>query len=476
MTDDELLRQYVMEGSEDAFAELVRCHLALVHSAALRQMHGDCQLAKDVTQAVFSELARKASRLVGHRALSGWLYTTARFIAARVQRKETRRASREAAYQAMNEVLQQFSPDPTWKDLQPFLDEAMGELREQDRYAIVLRFFENKPLAEVGARLRLSENAARMRLDRAIEKLRLRLAQRGIKSSTSVLAALLAANAVVPAPTTLAAALIGPALAGAVVCSGASSTITLSLFHLMNSAKIGMSVTALAMASTVVTYVAMDRANATLRSELRLARIQEPASNAVARVAESANTSLAENEELARLRAEHGELIRLRGEVGILRRAQEELTRLRAEQAAQDRANAEKAVQEKVRKAVEELAGAKMNFTVPWAKAFQAFALAHRGEMPESFDQAVPFIPAEVQSIASSFPTGEFEILFRGSLEDLREPARTIILREKQPFNVQPNGESWRTYLFADGHSEIHIASDGNFEPWERERGVALPQ
>ena len=93
--------------------------------------------------------------------------------------------------------------------------------------------------------------------------------------------------------------------------------------------------------------------------------------------------------------------------------------------------------------------------------------------MPEAFDQVTNYIPQAVQGVAFSFPTDDFEIVYQGSLQEIKEPARTIIVREKQPFNVQPSGEAWRTYLFADGHSEVHLARDGNFEPWEQQHIVS---
>src|SRR5579871_3098726 len=82
VADSELLRRYADERSEVAFAELVRRHLDLVYSVALRQVAGDVHLAEDVAQQVFAALARKAGTLVGRPALSGWLYRSAHFTAS----------------------------------------------------------------------------------------------------------------------------------------------------------------------------------------------------------------------------------------------------------------------------------------------------------------------------------------------------------------------------------------------------------
>ena len=129
-TDDdiELLRRYVTERSEAAFTDLVQRHIDLVYSAALRQVSGDVAAAQDVTQAVFADLARKASRLGRHTSLTGWLYTSTRYLAANARRTEQRRRSSEQQAPAMNQLLQSPNPDPAWQDLQPVLDDVMHEL------------------------------------------------------------------------------------------------------------------------------------------------------------------------------------------------------------------------------------------------------------------------------------------------------------------------------------------------------------
>jgi RNA polymerase sigma factor (sigma-70 family) len=204
MTTNELLRCYVADRSEAAFAELVRQHIDLVYSAALRQVSGDAATAQDVTQAVFTELARRAPRLARHTALSGWLYTSARFLAAKARRAEHRRHAREQEAQMMNQLLQPADSDPAWQELRPLLDDVMHDLNAGDRQAVLLRYFERRPLAEIGARLGLSENTARMRVERALDKLRAALAKRGVTSTVSALAGALAERAVGAAPAELA--------------------------------------------------------------------------------------------------------------------------------------------------------------------------------------------------------------------------------------------------------------------------------
>src|SRR3954471_2310133 len=95
LDDAQLLRHYAEEGSQTAFAEIVRRHLDLVYSAALRQVAGDAHHAQDVTQDVFTVLARKAAAVSAHPVLVGWLYTATQHSAAKIRRSEARRRQRE---------------------------------------------------------------------------------------------------------------------------------------------------------------------------------------------------------------------------------------------------------------------------------------------------------------------------------------------------------------------------------------------
>ena len=212
--DGELLRRYAETGSEDAFTELVRRHVDLVYSAALRQVNGDAHLAQDVAQSVFTDLARKAAPLARRPALTGWLYTSTHFAAAKAVRTEHRRQAREQEAHTMQALLHDPEPDVDWDKLRSVLDEAMHRLSEDDREAILLRFFENRPLAEVGAELGVGENAARMRVERALEKLRVQLVRRGVTTPAAVLATTIAAHAVQAAPAGLAVVLVPASMAG----------------------------------------------------------------------------------------------------------------------------------------------------------------------------------------------------------------------------------------------------------------------
>ena len=182
-----LLQRYVADRSEPAFTELVRQHIDLVYSAALRQVNGDATTAQDVTQAVFTDLARKAPRLLRHLSLTGWLYTSTRYLCAKARRTEQRRVAREQEAYTMNQLLHSTDSDPAWQELRPVLDEAMHDLSADDREAVLLRFFEQRSLAEIGTRLGLTEDTARKRVARALDKLRAGLARRGITSTVAAL-------------------------------------------------------------------------------------------------------------------------------------------------------------------------------------------------------------------------------------------------------------------------------------------------
>ena len=166
-TDAELLQRYSAERAEEAFAELVRRHITLVYSAALRHLRGDAHLAQDVTQTVFTALARKAPTLAGRTALAGWLYLAAHHAAAEIVRADRRRRGREQEAYAMQE-LNAMSAADDWDRVRPVLDAAMHELSKTDREAVLLRYFEQQSYADVGAALNLTVDAARMRVDRAL--------------------------------------------------------------------------------------------------------------------------------------------------------------------------------------------------------------------------------------------------------------------------------------------------------------------
>ena len=323
MTDDaELLSRYAAEQSEAAFAELTRRHVDLVHSAALRLMNGDLHAAQDVTQQVFTEVARQAKRLARHPALVGWLYTTTRLMALRMNRTEQRRQAREQEANMMNELLHDDTPPVDWNRLRTVIEDAMHELDDQDRHAVLLRFFQNKTLNEVGTVLNLTENAARMRVDRALDKLRGKLARHGITTTAAALAAVMAANAVQAAPAGLAATISAAAVAGSAVQAStlivATKTIAMTTLQ--------KTIVAAALAAAVGTGVYAVHQGAQLRGQIRtLEEQQAPMTAQIQQLQQERGQAAGQ---LAALRAENArlrsnstptEVLKLRGQVGALR-------------------------------------------------------------------------------------------------------------------------------------------------------------
>ncbi len=230
--DSALLQRYASERSEPAFAALVNQYLGFVYHTALRQLNGDTHGAEDVAQIVFADLARQANRLARQPMLAGWLHTRARHAALQFVRTERRRKAREQEAYLMQELIQEAGPVADWNRLRPVLDDALQGLNAVDREALLLRFFQGRGFAEVGARLKLSEDGARSRVDRALVKMELLLARRGVKSTASALGLALTNQAMASAPAGLAASVTGAVMSG-VATGGSSAALTLGYFSLM---------------------------------------------------------------------------------------------------------------------------------------------------------------------------------------------------------------------------------------------------
>lgn len=209
MTDDgELVRTFARSGSEEAFAALVARHVNLVYSVALRQVR-DPHQAEEITQTVFLILARKAGSLGPHTVVSAWLCRTARYVSARALTMQRRRQARE-----LEAFMQSPQTDPPpsdaaaddWKQIEPLLDAAMSRLSEADHNAVVLRFLEGRSFREVSGALGVSEAAAKMRVNRALGKLRTLLARRGVSLPAAAIGIAVSAHSVHAAPAGLAAA------------------------------------------------------------------------------------------------------------------------------------------------------------------------------------------------------------------------------------------------------------------------------
>jgi uncharacterized protein (TIGR03435 family) len=228
--DMDLMRQFARNNSDEAFAALVRRHVNLVYSVALRQL-GNLHEAEEVTQAVFIILARKAASLRDGTILSGWLYQTARLTSANFQRTASRRLHREQ--EAFMQFTENSDPDISWQRLSPLLEEAMAQLGQKERDAVVLRFFENRTVREVASALGLEESAAQKRVNRATDKLRAFFARRSIQVSTVALLASIGTHAVQAAPAELTTKLAATAALKSAAVSGSTLTLIKTTLKIM---------------------------------------------------------------------------------------------------------------------------------------------------------------------------------------------------------------------------------------------------
>ncbi len=311
MTSDlELLGQFAREKSQDAFTTLVNRHVNLVYSAALRQVRSP-QLAEEVAQSVFADLARVAATHSSPKILTPWLYAVTRRTAIDVIRKESRRQLREQIAVEMNDMNATASE---WTQIEPLLDDAMAALDETDRTAILLRFFENKNLREVGEALGTSDDTAQKRVSRAVERLREFLSKRKITIGASGLAVLISANAVQAAPVGLALTVTNASLAAGT---------TLTFMKIATMARLKLACGAIVIAGAVAAFVIQQQNQARMRGEnesLQQQIAQLQADNA------SLSNRIAAVGEASRLPAgPYNELLKLRGEVGVLGRQLGEL-------------------------------------------------------------------------------------------------------------------------------------------------------
>jgi RNA polymerase sigma factor (sigma-70 family) len=274
-----------------------------------------------VVQMVFANLARRAASLSRQRVLMAWLHRDTRFTALDLLRSEGRRIRREERAMRQGEIDRE--PDPDWQQLRPVIDETLDRLGREDRHAVLLRFMEGRDLAGVGAALGLSSEAARKRVDRALERLRHELARRGIESSAAALGTVLSAHAIEGVPSGLAASVIPASVAAAGVAGGVGVGAWWSTLGWLGQGKAGIGV-ALALAGLGMAWIVQESALRTARAE-HMRWVERAAA-----LAPQVDPPASEGPLHVDSRAERMDLDRLRHEVPALRARLRELQALEA--------------------------------------------------------------------------------------------------------------------------------------------------
>ncbi len=454
-SDAQLLRQYAGDKSEAAFGEVVHRYADLVYSAAWRQV-GSPELAGEVAQSVFIDLARKARSLAGSlredASLTGWLFRATRYAALNLMREERRRHARER--EVMQELHSAPEAPPDWNSVAPLLDEAILTLEEREREALLLRYFKNRDFRAVGAALGVSDDTAQKRVARSLEKLRATLQRRGVTTTTSALSAALASHAVQATPTGLAASWIGASLASATAESGATFTI----LKLMSMTKLQLGLGAIIVGGLAAAVAVQHQTESEVRGENQALRLQlaglaadnESLSNRLGQVSLPQPHADEQFREVLRLR---GEIGRLRQQTNLLGTLREEVRHLQASVAnTKDQSAAEEA---------RFLAGkARMiNYAKLIGVAFRTYAENNNNKYPTSLAQL------DLTNLGTNFQPDTFEMANAGKVSD--PSPWSIVLREQNP-RLSPQGLWQRVYLMSDGSAQVAIQPGGNFDAWEQ--------
>ncbi|HLX72717.1 MAG TPA: sigma-70 family RNA polymerase sigma factor [Verrucomicrobiae bacterium] len=319
--DAELLGQFTRDSAaaagQDAFAELVERHLPLVYSAALRQVRSP-QLAEEVSQSVFTQLAHHATALKPETVLAAWLHRVTYHAAVDVVRREARRQARERIACEMSTLMNDEAAD--WTQIEPHLDQAVQSLDETDRTAILLRYFENKSLREVGETLGSSEDAAQKRVSRALDRLREYFVKNKIAVPAAGLAVVISANAIQAVPVGLSSTIAAASLA--VPISATLTTAKIIAMTTIQKIAIGA---VLVGAAVAIAY--QQREVSHLRQQNENYAQQQAHENALAAQVQqlqqerdqASNALASAKEENASLKNRPTEVLKLRGEVGKLR-------------------------------------------------------------------------------------------------------------------------------------------------------------
>jgi len=458
----QLLAAYAENGSETAFRELVSRHVNLVYATALRLAGGDAHRAQDVAQTVFVQLAQNAHQLSRESTLGGWLHRTTCNVASKVLRTERRRLERETQAMLMN--AQSHEGEARMESVAPILDEAINQLGEEDRAAILLRFFEQRDFRSVGLAMGSNEDAARMRVNRALEKLQGMLKRKGVAFSTTALGTMLTAGAVSAAPAGLSVSIAGAAFTMAVAKGGGT---TFGVLNLMSQFKAGI-VGAILVTGLAGTLFVQHRSVARLQAENDALRkqtvLQQEEMDALKRgpVTTTAQFSDQDRTELLRLRGEMG---LMRGQVAESNRRHEALKE--SYKLVANELGIEKLVQKEKEYLEQTMTNAKY-FLV----AFHMYATENNDRFPTAFEQTKAFLGGERGQEMLQKIINQFEFFPKPDLRDTN-PTDLVILRGNA---MQLSSGAWlKVYGFADGHVEALDSVNGDFTVAEAARKLVYP-
>jgi RNA polymerase sigma factor (sigma-70 family) len=464
-TDQALLREFATRRCERSFRRLVERHLRLVYSVAER-VTGERGLAEEVAQTTFAKLAEKSPELDGDTVIAGWLYHTARNLALMTVRSEVRRRQREEIAATMN------TDEPGPNVVAEHLEAAMDQLPPADRDALVLRFFEDRNLREVGHELGLTEDAARMRVNRALEKLRGVFDKLGITGSAAWLGTTLTASATASVPTGLGATITTSVLGGTAIAAATTALITettattMSLFNLKTAAAI---LGAAAVTGTT-TYLVQEREVERVRADYQT--LNETHGKLAAEQQEARELIQLRDEQVERLKRDVADLPRLRGEIDALRRQLSELAIQKEEAPGANQSVAlpvsEPAPEKPIVKPFNhedwgEHTSRKVMYPLTRMGLSMILHAQENGGWFPSPSQVSSMLRADSASPSSTINPSlgkaldpdDVVLVFQGNLDDIptSERARTIVARRS--YFMGPDEKFAGAFLFADGSVQL---------------------
>lgn len=478
-SDRDLLTTFARNRDEDAFRELVRRHLRMVFATA-RRLLNDSHQAEEIAQTVFQLLAEKAATIDDDQPLAGWLYHTTRHHALHRVRSEGRRRQREQIAAAMNAPTDSTAPDP---DLVNELENAFAELENDERNALVLRFFEDRQLRDVGRELGVSEEAARKRVARALDRLREVFGRKGITATTGAITAALIGQASIGVPSSLGAAITTTVLGGAGVAAAASTAsmlvtnTTATTMNLLNLKTAAAIIAAAAVTGTSTYLVKESEAN-------RLHAEYQSMKETGAKLADEQQQALAtvqlRDDQIEQLKKEVAELPRLRGEVDRLNRQLAEMADLRKqneelkdsiakarEQFQERQAQVAESALEQQKEAYKQAGIRRLNDMRQLGLAVIMHADGNGGWYPDTNEFATMLRDGKVA--LSGLKPDNIALVFQGRVQDIAEPAKTIVTQQID-YSTYTDQKISRAYGFADGHSEIHGATNlQELAAWENQ-------